>query len=95
MTDNGKLICELDTLTVQAECLLQTFLAGEHTLTVVSASGTATANFTVEAANVNSDENQISPKTSDRLNVLFYATVLFISAIGLAGAVVIKKKKSY
>lgn len=70
-------------------------LAGEHTLTVVSASGTATANFTVEAANVNSDENQISPKTSDRLNVLFYPTVLFISAIGLVGAVIIKKKKSY
>lgn len=30
MTDNGKLICELDTLTVQAECLLQTFLAVEE-----------------------------------------------------------------
>lgn len=30
MTDNRQLICELDTLTVTAECLLQTFLAIEE-----------------------------------------------------------------
>lgn len=30
MADNKELICELDVLTVQAECLLQTFLAIEE-----------------------------------------------------------------
>lgn len=30
MTDTKELICELDVLTVQAECLLQTFLAIEE-----------------------------------------------------------------
>lgn len=30
MTDNRQLICELDVLTVTAECLLQTFLAIEE-----------------------------------------------------------------
>lgn len=30
MTDNRQLICELDTLKVTAECLLQTFLAIEE-----------------------------------------------------------------
>ena len=71
-----------------------TLTAGEHTLGIVSASGTAIANFTITADNTSSDSSEGSPQTGDNSNIVFWS---FISVISLAAlcttGLIFKKKK--
>ena len=71
-----------------------TLSVGEHTLGIVSASGTAIANFTITADNTSSDSSEESPQTGDNSNIVFWS---FISVISLAAlcttSLIFKKKK--
>lgn len=82
---------------------LETLSAGKHTLSVVSANGTATTEFTITAAQTGGDQtgdNQTdgatsSPQTGDNSNMLLWVTLLFASGAGLFGATVYSRKKKY
>lgn len=75
-----------------------TLTAGEHTLGIVSLSGTALTSFTITDDNASSDNStdntEKSPQTGDNGNIIFWS---FISGISLAAlcttAIVSKKKK--
>lgn len=82
---------------------LETLSAGKHTLSVVSANGTAATEFTITATQTGGDQtgdNQTdgatsSPQTGDNSNMLLWVTLLFASGAGLLGAVVYSRKKRY
>lgn len=84
---------------------LNTLSVGKHTLSVVSANGTATTEFTITAAQTGGgttpqepDKNggdTTSPQTGDNSNMLLWVTLLFVSGAGLLGAVVYSRKKRY
>ena len=86
-----------------------TLSAGEHTLGIVSASGTAVANFTVtddNASNTVSDSSAVdtstdnnsekSPKTGENSNIIFWCliSVISLAAICTTGLNLKKKKQS-
>ena len=90
---------------------LNTLSVGKHTLSIVSANGTATTEFTITAAQGGNDSQTggdttpqepgknegavTSPQTGDNSNMLLWVTLLFASGAGLLGAVVYSRKKRY
>ena len=68
---------------------VSTLSVGEHTLGIVSESGTATAKFTVKA-NGGSAE---SPKTGDNNNIVVWSLMAVLSLAGLSATVVASKKR--
>lgn len=78
-----------------------TLTAGEHTLGIVSASGTAVASFTVTADNASntvsdnaSDNNsEKSPQTGDNSNIILWSIVAVISLAVLCTTAIVSKKK--
>ena len=75
-------------VTLNAE-FVSTLSVGEHTIGIVSESGTATAKFTVKA-NGGSAE---SPKTGDDNNIVVWSLIALLSLAGLSATVVASKKK--
>ncbi len=75
-------------VTLNAE-FVSTLSVGEHTIGIVSESGTATAKFTVKA-NGGSAE---SPKTGDDNNIVIWSLIAVLSLVGLSATVVTSKKK--
>ena len=84
---------------------LNTLSVGKHTLSVVSANGTATTEFTITAAptgggttpqepDKNGGDTTI-PQTGDSSNAVLWIALLFASGVGLFGAVVYSRKKRY
>ena len=86
---------------------LNTLSVGKHTLSVVSANGTATTEFTITAAPAGGDSqtggttpqepdknggDTTSPQTGDSSNILLWVALLFLSG-GALSAVTYKKKK--
>ena len=69
-----------------------TLSAGEHTLEIVSVSGTAVASFTITDDNASSGSSEGSPQTGDNGNIIFWSFVAVISlaALSVTG---IKSKK--
>ena len=70
-----------------------TLTVGEHTLGIVSTSGTAIANFTVTADNTSSDNSEKSPQTGDNSNIVFWSFISVISLAALCTTGLIFKKK--
>ena len=70
---------------------ISTLSVGEHTLGIVSESGTATAKFTVKASEIPNE----SPKTGDNNMVAFWslAAILLLAVLGFT-TVVSKKKRA-
>ena len=87
---------------------LNTLSVGKHTLSVVSANGTATTEFTITAVQ-SGDDNQTggttpqepgknegaatNPQTGDSSNAVLWIALLFASGVGLMGAAVYSRKK--
>lgn len=69
-----------------------TLSAGEHTIGIVSASGTATTTFTVNAKTV-VDNDTKSPQTGDNSHMALWIALLFMSGAGVIGTTVYGKKK--
>ena len=79
---------------------LETLSVGSHTLSIVSASGTATTNFTVAAGQTAGDTAQQEPagnnetitavQTGDENSILTWITVLFVAGSGI---MLINKKR--
>ena len=74
-----------------------TLSAGEHTLGIVSASGTAIARFTVTADTVLDDSgnnnSEKSPQTGGNSNIIFLSFVAVISLAALCTTAIVSKKK--
>ena len=76
---------------------VSTLSVGEHTIGIVSVSGTATATFAVETkqqttAPANSNTGVQSPKTGDHSNYFLWMVLLFVSGFGAIGTVLYGKK---
>lgn len=69
-----------------------TLSAGEHTIGIVSESGTATTTFIVNAKAV-VDNDTKSPQTGDNSHMAFWIALLFVSGAGVIGTTVYGKKK--
>ena len=69
-----------------------TLSAGEHTIGIVSESGTATTTFTVKATPA-VDDGTKSPQTGDNSMMWLWVALLFVSGAGIAGATVYTKRK--
>ena len=87
---------------------LNTLSVGKHTLSVVSANGTATTEFTITAAQTGGDsqtggttpqepgkneEATTSPQTGDSSNAVLWILLLFASGVGLFGAAAYSRKR--
>ncbi len=66
--------------------------AGEHTICIVSESGTATTTFTVNAKAV-VDNDTKSPQTGDNSHMALWIALLAVSVFGLDGTAVYSKRK--
>ncbi|MDD6043003.1 MAG: leucine-rich repeat domain-containing protein [Eubacteriaceae bacterium] len=69
-----------------------TLSADEHTIGIVSESGTATTTFTVNAKTV-VDNDTKSPQTGDNSHMALWIALLFVSGAGVIGTTVYGKKK--
>ena len=69
-----------------------TLSVGEHTIGIVSASGTATTTFIVNAKAV-VDNDTKSPQTGDNSHMALWIALLFVSGAGVIGTTVYGKKK--
>lgn len=69
-----------------------TLSAGEHTIGIVSESGTATTTFTVNAKAV-VDNDTKSPQTGENSHMVLWIALLFVSGAGVIGTTVYGKKK--
>jgi len=88
---------------------LNTLSVGKHTLSVVSANGTATTEFTITAAPTGGSDqtgsdttpqepdknggDTTNPQTGDSSNAVLWIALLFASGVGLMGAAVYSRKK--
>lgn len=77
------------TVTLNAS-FLETLTLGEHSLTIVSNDGEATARFTVNAAN---HEGGTSPNTGDSTNLYLWTALMAISLCGIATVVFFGRKR--
>ena len=71
---------------------LETLSVGKHTLSVVSQTGTATTNFTIQAAPAAEDTQ--SPQTGEGNEILLWMTLLAMAGAGLCVARSVTKKRS-
>lgn len=71
---------------------LETLSVGRHTLGIVSATGTATTEFTIKAASV-IDDNDWSPQTGDSSNIALWITIMLAAGAALTGTVLYCQKK--
>ncbi len=72
-----------------------TLSAGEHTLSIISQSGTATAKFTVNAKTVNINSSKNSPQTGDTSNLALLIALLFVSSGAAIGTTVVSGRKKH
>ena len=87
---------------------LNTLSVGKHTLSIVSANGTATTEFTITAVQGGDDRqtggttpqepgknggDKTNPQTGDSSNAVLWIALLFASGVGLMGAAVYSRKK--
>ena len=74
-----------------------TLTAGEHTLGIVSLSGTALTSFTITDDNASSDNStdntEKSPQTGDNGNIIFWSFISVISLAALCTTAIVSKKK--
>lgn len=70
-----------------------TLTAGEHTLGIVSASGTAVASFTVTDDVASSGDSNKSPQTGDNRNIFLWCFISIVSFAALCTTTVISKKR--
>ncbi|MDD6057835.1 MAG: hypothetical protein PUB98_06210, partial [Clostridiales bacterium] len=76
-----------------------TLSAGEHTIGIVSTSGTAATTFTVNAKTVVNDDTNpdtgatTSPQTEDNSSLTVRFALLAVSAVGVMGAGVYRKRR--
>mgnify|MGYP002518487672 CR=1 FL=1 len=68
---------------------VSTLSVGEHTIGIVSESGTATAKFTVKVTGGSFE----SPNTGDNNNIVVWSLIAVLSLAGLGTSVVVSKKK--
>ena len=80
-------------VTLKAE-YLETLSAGRHTLAIVSDTGTATTEFTIEAASAD-DNTTVVPPTGDNSNVDLWIALMLVSACGISMATVYSRRKKY
>ena len=80
-------------VTLKAE-YLETLSVGRHTLAIVSDTGTATAEFTIEAASAD-DNTTVVPPTGDNSNVDLWIALMLVSACGISMATVYSRRKKY
>lgn len=80
-------------VTLKAE-YLETLSAGKHTLAIVSDTGTATAEFTIEAASAD-DNTTVVPPTGDNSNVDLWIALMLVSVCGISMATVYSRRKKY
>lgn len=71
-----------------------TLSVGEHTIGIVSKSGTAATTFTVKAKATVDDDTK-SSQTGDNSHVWLWFALLFVSGGGVIGTKVIRKKKKH
>ena len=72
---------------------LEALGAGNHTVSIVSVSGSADTEFTVSAAaNVVNESKGTSPKTGDLSNIFFWAVMALAAVFGVFTAVYVRKK---
>ena len=77
-----------------------TLSAGEHTLGIVSQSGTATAKFTVnekvgETTTPTTTDNTKSPQTGDNSNIFLWLALLLASGGAVTATTIASKKRKY
>ena len=70
-----------------------TLTAGEHTLGIVSASGTALASFTVTADSVSNNNSDKSPQTGDNSSIILWSFIAVLSLAALCTTGLNLKKK--
>ena len=80
-------------VTLKADCVA-TLSAGEHTIGIVSESGTATTAFTVNAKAVVENDTK-SPQTGDNSHILLWFALLFVSGGAVIGTTIVRKKKKH
>ena len=85
---------EGSTLVTLKSDYVATLSAGEHTIGIVSESGTATATFTVNAKAV-ADNDTKSPQTGDNSHMALWIALLFVSGGLLTVTGVYGKRKRY
>lgn len=93
---DGKILDEKDYTKAEGSIIVtlnndfvSTLSVGEHTLGIVSESGTATAKFTVKASEIPNE----SPKTGDNNMVAFWSLAAILSLVALCATTMISKKK--
>jgi len=93
---DGKVLDEKDYTKAEGSIIVtlnndfvSTLSVGEHTLGIVSESGTATAKFTVKASEIPNE----SPKTVDNNMVAFWSLAAILSLAVLGFTTVVSKKK--
>jgi maltodextrin utilization protein YvdJ len=79
---------------------VSTLSAGEHTLGIVSQSGTATTKFTVnkkveETTTPTTTDNTKSPQTGDNSNIFLWLALLFVSGGAVTATTIASKKRKY
>ena len=72
---------------------LNTLKPGTHTMSINSASGSATTEFTIEEKPANNSKNISSPSTGDSVNILLWLSLAAISIITLSLTAVLRKNK--
>ena len=71
-----------------------TFSAGEHTIGIVSESGTATTTFTVQAK-MAVDNDTDSPQTGESNRLTLWLALFFVSGGAAIGTTIVRKKKKH
>ena len=84
---------EGSTIVILKTSYLQTLSVGNHTLAIVSDTGTATTEFTIQAA-ASADDTQ-SPQTHDNNNVMLWIVVMMAAGAGLTATAVCRRKRHY
>ncbi len=81
-------------VTLKAE-YLETLSVGKHTLSIISASGTATTEFTILAASAGVINTPQTPQTGDNSNVVLWIVGMLAAGAVLTGALLYNHKRKY